>query len=592
MRTSSKLAFGVAGLALAAAVAAQDRPESILPPDFGQPAAPAPANSSAPDRNQTAPPPAQPASPPDGGFVLPPDIGGGDDNAMDNASDEPAAPPEYVLPDYARRSLDRVGVSGADGLPPDAFGHADGRFLEALMRRIDAPVASRWLSIALRRALTSAVDTPARLNGADFAAERAWLLLRMGEAGAARAVVQGVDPENATPKLVQIAMQAALASGDPAGLCAYQNVGSEATHEAGWVLAKAMCDAMAGQPGQATAAVDAARRRGLGQDIDVALAEKVVGAGAQGRRAVTIEWPGVDRLTAWRWGLAAATGVEVPDDLMATAGPQVRYWRALMPIYAAPLRAPDAELAAGQGVLSNLALVDLYGEIDEGDDNAGAAGAAARDLRDAYTADGAEARLNALKSLWDQPKTELGKYGRLVLTARAAARLRPADAAAESDRLIAAMLTAGLDRIVRRWAGVAPAGGDGWAMLTLADPRRPPLSYGDVDDYGGGAIKQRMFFAGLAGLGRLSPDDVAKGASSLTLNLTQQTPWTRAIDAAARQDQPGTVLLLCAAGMQTRDWRGVDPAMLFRMVAALRATGLEGYGRMIAAEAIARLPKA
>ena len=95
----------------------------------------------------------------------------------------------------------------------------------------------------------------------------------------------------------------------------------------------------------------------------------------------------------------------------------------------------------------------------------------------------------------------------------------------------------------------------------------------------------------MAGLGRLNPADVAKGAADFSIDLNRSDAWTRAIDAAARADQPGTVLLLCAAGMQTRDWRGVSPAMLYRMVAALRATGLEGYGRMIAAEAIARLPQ-
>ena len=41
----------------------------------------------------------------------------------------------------------------------------------------------------------------------------------MGEAVAARAVVQGVDNDNYTPKLYQVAMKAVLATGDPAGLC-------------------------------------------------------------------------------------------------------------------------------------------------------------------------------------------------------------------------------------------------------------------------------------------------------------------------------------------------------------------------------------
>ena len=134
-------------------------------------------------------------------------------------------------------------------------------------------------------------------------------------------------------------------------------------------------------------------------------------------------------------------------------------------------------------------------------------------------------------------------------------------------------------------------GSDGWAMLTLAQPDGARLTYGDVDAFGGSTLKEQMLFAGLAGLGRLSPDDIARGAGSLGVELDHSDAWTRAIDTAARVNQPGTVVLLCAAGMQTPDWRGVKPAMLYRMVAALRATGLGGYGRMIAAEAIARLPQ-
>ena len=94
----------------------------------------------------------------------------------------------------------------------------------------------------------------------------------------------------------------------------------------------------------------------------------------------------------------------------------------------------------------------------------------------------------------------------------------------------------------------------------------------------------------LVGIDAVNPSLVSRGAGDYSVDLSRSDPWTRAIDAAARADQPGTVLLLCAAGMQTSDWRGVRPDMLFRMVAALRATGLDGYGRMIAAEAIARLP--
>jgi hypothetical protein len=54
-------------------------------------------------------------------------------------------------------------------------------------------------------------------------------------------------------------------------------------------------------------------------------------------------------------------------------------------------------------------------------------------------------------------------------------------------------------------------------------------------------------------------------------------------------NQPATVVLLAAVGMQTPTWAGVSPEALYHIVVALRTAGLEGEARMIAAEAIARL---
>jgi hypothetical protein len=48
------------------------------------------------------------------------------------------------------------------------------------------------------------------------------------------------------------------------------------------------------------------------------------------------------------------------------------------------------------------------------------------------------------------------------------------------------------------------------------------------------------------------------------------------------------VVVLAAAGMQTREWRYVPSENLFHIVAALRRVGLEPEARLIAAEALAR----
>ena len=592
----------VAAMPALAPAIGQEKPESILPPGFGEPA-PVPQ-----PRPTAAPRPAAPVTPGPGAStpaapIVQPLPAASLDNApiptptpSDSATPEPIDPAllaQYEMPVAARRSLAIVGPAGPreGGMRADAFGKADGRYLSALMRRTAAPLPSRWLSILLRRALASSLVTPPAVDGADFAAERAWLLLRMGESVAARAVVQGVDTANYTPKLFEVAMNTALATGDPAGLCPLVSAGIAATHERGWTLAQAMCAALAGRPADAKAGIVQARRRGIATGIDLQLAQKVVGAGPNGGQGVTIEWAGVDTLTVWRFGLAIATGVAIPDPLLSATGRQARYWYALAPSIAPGVKVAAVEAAAGQGVLSSSALVDFYGALDEDDDAPREADATAQDLRVAYTAATSDARYAALRQIWGSADATV-PYPRLVLTARAATRVPVGTRVDDYRALIASLLSAGLDRAAARWRDTVPVGSDAWAMILLADPdARGRVGYGYLSSYSGegdAQLKQRLLFAGLAGLGRMSADDIERAAKSLDVRIGAENSWTRALDAAAAADQPGTVALLAAIGMQTPSWRGVPPAMLFRIVSALRTVGLEGEARMIAAEAIAR----
>ncbi|MBU0867757.1 MAG: hypothetical protein KJ876_06370, partial [Alphaproteobacteria bacterium] len=219
----AKWAFGSFALALALPVVAQQAPESLLPPGFGDaPETPAPAPARpvpAPTPGGVPAPALNPATPPD--LALLPDEAA-------NAAEEELTPEElaaqkakYDLPETARRSLDRIGplTPATRGMEPNAFGNQSGKFLATLMQQTHAPIMSRWAAILLRRALLSAVDTPRDIDGADWVAERAWLLLRMGEADSARIMVQSVDADRYTPRLYAIAMQTYLASADPAGLC-------------------------------------------------------------------------------------------------------------------------------------------------------------------------------------------------------------------------------------------------------------------------------------------------------------------------------------------------------------------------------------
>lgn len=593
MRTHSQLAFAAILLTgtATAVYAQQDSPESLLPPGFDNPA-PAPAPRPAP-----APAPG-PSAPSDGATSSPSSVSDAMSNSASASSSEdaPSTPVDlskYELPKDAQHSLDRIGVNvmGNPSFPANAFGNAGGTYLATLMHRIDAPIASRWVSIALRRAIQSPINTPKGINGADFAAERAWLLLRMGESIAARAVVQDVDVENYTPLMYHVAMQSALASADPGALCAIAEPGARQFKQRGWAFAKAMCAGLAGDPSKAGQLFDQATHGH--SNIDTLLAEKVMGTGSQGRRAVTIEWDSVANLTAWRWGLATATGVDIPAELYRTVQPQTLSWLALAPQPSSSAKINAAELAATQGVFSGQGLIELYGEI-EAEESAGSAQVAiARDLRAAQTAANVTDRLAALTRIWDEPSSQRLRYARLVLTARAAAAIpATAENRGEADRLIASMLSAGLDAQAMAWRPVIVRGSDGWAMLEIADPSSTNrVSAADFDGYRNASDerKDQMAFAGLAGMGRFAPGDVNRIAATVRVDITGANAWTKAIDAAGKRGDQGMVVLLAAAGMQARGWAPVSPEALFHIVSAMRACGLGNYARMVAVEAITRV---
>ncbi|MGJ3649648.1 hypothetical protein ACLB0R_14385 [Sphingomonas sp. GlSt437] len=583
------------GVALPA-LGQQHAPESILPPGFNEPQ-PTPTPSASPTSSAPAPTNLLP------GPALPSGEELGNSTAAAIAPDGDVTPTldaaglaRAEMPDFAKRTTAHIGLIGPrdGGQPLNAFGHTSGRYLDRLMERLDAPIASRWLSIGLRRTLASDLTTPADLDGADFAAERAWLLVRMGEPIVARAITQHVDTANFTPKLYEATLQAGLAAGDPAALCPVADAARDIAPDRAWVLAQAFCAGLAGHPDDAGQKLDAARRRGTATGIDLLLAQKIMGTGAQGRQAVTIEWDGVKQLTAWRYGLAIAGGVLIPDPLFATVNPRVRLWQAQAPMLDAATREPFAELAAAQGVLSSAALVDLFGEVDESEDQSSAAAGIARDVRSAYADPDPATRLTAMRRLWDEPHDAASRYARLVLTARAATTIVPGSASADQDRLIAAMLSSGYVPQALRWRTSVTLGSDGWALLTLADPDGAGLGRSDIAAYQSRGTdptgrKSAMLFAALAGLGRLDSGAVAGLAPSLQVDTGLANSWTRALGRAAQRREPGTVVLLCGIGMQTRDWHGVSPTAFYHMIAALHRTGQDGLARLMAVEALTRL---
>jgi hypothetical protein len=631
---ASVLALGLAGAlggaGLAGFASAQGKPESILPPGFDDPEpAPAPSPAARPSPAPGTAPSATGAPtslPSDGTFFpgtapsAPVDIPALPSITRDELARMPSLEelenmsteeldqllglkPKFDIPPGARRALTRIGVVAVDegGLPPRALANQPVSLVRAALSGTKGPLVSRWGHILMRRALASRLAAPLGMDPIEFAALRVGVLNRIGEHAVARAVVQDIETANWSTSLTAEALTAYLAAGDITGACPAVRLQGSARDDGEWQLMQAICNAYAGESALAASQIDRALFRGVAPRVDVLLARRFAGAAGRGQRAVQIEWDGVDTLNPWRFSLATALGEPVPEALLKSAleAPDGGYYAragAVLPMLPAADRAAFAGRAAREGVLSSQALIDIYSAVYADTAAEGDAATHAASLRQAYLAESPSDRIAAMQRLWEAGSAIDGGdgYGARVLTAYAAARI-PADAAHAdaAGGLIAAMLTAGLDRDALSWRTVVEEGSLGWALIALAAPSSDRIGQGGIetfigDDDSAGARKSAFLVAGLAGLGKVSEGDAGSLAGDVGLDLERQTRWTRAISRAAEVNNPALVVMLAGLGMQGTSWAQMTPLHLYHITAALTRVGLGAEARMIAAEAVAR----
>ncbi len=608
--TAKLLLVGGAALLIAIPVLGQKSPESLLPPGFGDPSPPAPTPPTKPPKENTSPSASgsQPrqsstgASNGQSGQSSNPSALNQKTTAADSKkqSDEETDDTEEVrvvfdVPPSGRRSLQQVGIisESRGGFASAAFGNADGEFLNNVIKSTNGPLASRWGSIMARRLLTSRTDKPENVNGADWVAERAWLLLRMGDSVAARQLVQQVDPGNYTDRLYKVSMQTFLANGDLGGMCPLADSGANKTDDPTWKMARPICASLAGEQAAATGLLNQARSKRYTTGVDFLLAEKAVGSGTNGGRSVKIEWDKVDGFNGWRFGLSYATGITPPSNLLALSGRHLNGWMAQLPMININTRMAAATGAASLGVLSNKALVDIYARAIDDEDVSPANKELAEQLGAAYTGSDNTAKVAAMSALWEKGGKESGLHAMMVLTARAATLIKPsADHSAQSDRLIASMMTAGFDIPAARWIDVVSTGSLGWGILAVGAPgMQGKISYNQLDDFYGNdnsvsAHKSGLLVAGLAGLDRVDAQAQQDFIKKVGVNAANNSRWSQAITSAAERGQSGTVVLLAAAGLQGSNWTKIPAEHLYHITRSLRLVGLEAEARMIAAEAV------
>jgi hypothetical protein len=594
LRQLSSLIFvtaGVVAIGAALPVLGQQGPESLLPPGFGDPPPPPPPSTKGPTPKQTGGAPSD-ATPTAGTTSTGSAKPSAEAKAEDDDEDDEETEIRYDVPPTARRSLKQVGImsEASGGFPVTAFGGIKGEFLINAARNTKGPLASRWGTIMTRRALASRTNTPTDVSGADWVAERAALILRMGDAVVARQLVQQIDSGVYSKRLLEVSMPIFLANADLSGMCPIADAGSQKTDSPEWKTALSICASLAGEQARATSLLSQVRNKGWVKGVDYLLTEKAVGAGTNGRRTVKIEWDKVSTMTNWRHGMSQATGIEPPEALYAGLGKQADGWRVQLPMISIKTRVATASGAAALGVLSNRAMVDIYGLAAEDTDIADDISTRADNVRAAFVGSSDGDKIAAMQALWDGATTETQRRGMFVLTARAAALVAPN--AGDADRLIASMLSGGFDSQAARWLSVVDEGSLGWGMLATGSPEWANMvDTGALDDFQGNddsekSHKSALLVAGLAGLGRVSQDTLTSFQTDIETNVSRETNWSRAIRAAAARGESGTVALLAAAGLQASDWTKVPAHHIYHMVSALRTVGLDAEARMIAAEAV------
>jgi hypothetical protein len=591
MRSWASRAALAAGLAAAVAlpVIGQEAPKSILPEGFEE--APPPAVAPPAPVPGVAPsgPAADAPAVPGGAPILPP---GG------TATPAAAAPIDPLLTAPKSRDIAFVGWLSprAGGYGPNVFSSSNGAFVAGLLDRIDMPVGSRWAHIVLRRALLSEMPSPQGVRPADWVAARAWALVRMGEVDGAMALVGRLPVDRYTPRLYAVAAQAHLAAGDVLGLCPLGQTAITISREPLWPLVNGLCAGLEGDDLSASTTFDALRNREGTHPFDIGLAERIATAATGSGRAANVEWGDVDRLTVYRFGMASAGGVTIPDNLVERSRPVVRAWLLRNPNATLERRVAMAPTAATLGVASSAELVRIQSAFGAEMDPFAFDESTPGRLRAAFTARTPADRLAAMRTVWQRGGQS---YATRIMTARAAARLPvDADYADAAPDLIASALTAGYAPSALRWWPVVEAEGgrtrdQAWALLVLADRTgRVPSTGNRFEDWQEGersrvgdaraTRRAQLMAAALAGLGRGGEDwdEVLEDLGAAPV----ANAWTQRIDAAADAGRVGEVAVLAAAGLQG----GMPPQHLRHIVAAYRKVGRNVEARMMAIEALTR----
>lgn len=575
MRARTLCAGAALGALLLGQASAQDAPESLLP-------AARPASEVAPT---PLPGVAQPETPAE--------------EAVSDAAPLPvqAPPPKPKIrraPSGPQLPLGWLGPAQG-GLGADIWRGSGAKSVNTVLRTIRQPLASRWMNILLRRALVSMADDPKGASTGDIAATRALALLRVGEAHAAKRLMDRLGVERFTRLAYFVAPQAQLLAGDIPALCAITVTGPAIFTDPQWDLFGAICAALEGDAAQAALVLDDLRERAAADPIELQLADQVATAvGGGGNRGVNVDWPlGPEAqtyvLTPYRLGMALAGRSELPSTLRARLGQAGYSWVARHAETPVDLRFQAVPPALLAGVLPLDDAIGTWAQAAQANPDVLQADTYPARLRAAYVAPGARSKLAAIRRFWGDAGSP-GRIARLLLSARVVAGVTPADSADAPD-MVRALAFGGSWRQALRWGAVMGDRDTVWPILAALDPRAPRTGsafndWADTLDSARDADRAKALAAAVVAATGADPyGDAARAMLDRGGVALAPTPLADTLSAAIRRDRHGELIVRCARLLAVP---AVDPSHVHVALAALNRAGYRQDAALIGAELLIR----
>ena len=518
------------------------------------------------------------------------------------AAPEPPAEGGFTAAPLAPADASWSGTLGADeGAFPQTMWQGTPRAFVAAALPLLAPTTSPTLHDLARRLLLSDAASPAGADAPDrptLASLRLDRLMALGEVAGALGVIADLPPDRTVEETDRMRIELRFAGNDAQGACAATTDLINRYQGVWWQRALIACQALQGDGAKAALGLSLLREQKAPPD---AVFETLIDAlGGHPRKIDKMPDP-----TPLRLALLAAAKLPLPNETLAAAAPAALLAYATNDTAPAALRLAAAERAAWFGALPPDQLANLYQAIEAKPEEQTAAlkpGKQPEDPRSraivydvARSSAPAATRAAAIAALLE----EAGKRGAFALTARLVAgpigELRPDETDATFAGAAArALLVAGAFDAARPWIDAAHSK----ELTLLAGLAQQPAPNSDaallrdgvtelMEHNGGSAPAQAdLLLALLAAFGAQpgAPDWSVMLAPPHEATLPSAALWVAQEQAAAAKRIGGTVLasLLIA---QAGDRLSLEPVVLSRAIAGLRAIGRDPDALALALEA-------